>query len=210
MTRLYAIAAAATIVALLSGIWFATMRQPGDMFAECRRGQVAGGTGSIGGPFTLVDHTGQTVTEADAITKPTLLYFGYTYCPDVCPADTARNASAADLLERDGYIVTPAMISIDPERDTPEVMADFVANLHERMIGLTGTMEQVRAAAKEYRVYFKRQDGDPEFYLVDHSAFSYLVLPDAGVVEYYGRDVTPRGIADSAACFISATGQGGV
>jgi len=210
MTRLYAMAAAATIVALLSGIWFLTMRQPGDLFAACRRGQVAGGTGSIGGPFTLVDHTGRTVTEAEAITGPTLLYFGYTYCPDVCPADTARNASAADLLERDGHIVTPAMISIDPERDTPEVMAEFVSNLHERMIGLTGTMEQVRAAAKEYKVYFRKQDGDPDYYLVDHSAFSYLVMPEAGVVEYYRREVSPRQMADNAACFISASKRSGV
>lgn len=206
MLRLYAITAALTIVSLLAALWLITARGPADAFAACARGRVAGGAGAIGGPFTLIDHTGRTVTDAEVFTRPTLLYFGYTFCPDVCPADTARNAVAADLLEQQGHMVTPAMISIDPERDTPEVMADFAANLHERMIGLTGAMDQVRAAAQAYHVYFSRQDGDPEYYLVDHSVFSYLVLPERGVVAFYRRDATARQVADSAACFIDAAG----
>ena len=206
MIKAYAIVATTAIVALLGGLWYATTGSVEDALAKCRRGQVAGGTETIGGAFTLVDHTGRTVSDADVITGPTLLYFGYTFCPDVCPADTARNAIAADLLEEAGHSITPAMISIDPERDTPEVMADFVFNLHERMIGLTGTPDQVRAASKAYYTYYQKQDDDPEYYLMDHSVLTYLAFPDHGVVEYYGREVTSEQMAESTACFIDAIG----
>ncbi len=102
---------------------------------------------------------GETVTDADVLTGPSLIYFGYTFCPDVCPLDTARNAEAIDILEERGQMVTPVFISIDPERDTPEVVGDFAVNLHERMIGLTGSPEQVAAASKAYKTYYKAHAG---------------------------------------------------
>ena len=204
MLKAYAITASVAMIGLLAGLWYMTTGGVEDALAQCRRGQVAGGTDTIGVPFTLIDHTGHTVTDTDVITGPTLLYFGYTFCPDVCPADTARNAIAVDLLAEAGHQVTPAMISIDPDRDTAEVMADYVFNLHERMIGLTGTPEQVKEAARGYFVYFKKQDGDPEYYLMDHSVLTYLAFPELGVVEYFGRDVTPEAMAESTACFIDA------
>lgn len=201
--RLIAILAVAGVVGLMGGVWIATeMGKSDDQFAQCRASTVAGGAGAIGGPFELVNAAGETVTDADVITEPSLLYFGYTFCPDVCPLDVQRNAVAVDVLQERGMSVTPVFISIDPERDTPEVVGDYAANMHERMIGLTGSPEQVKAASQAYRTYYKAQEGDDEYYLVDHSTFSYLVLPEHGFVEFFRREVTPEQMADTVACFV--------
>ena len=204
MVRLAAISAGVAILALVGGIWYATAPGGvgGDKYASCRNTTVAGGTDTIGGPFTLVNAAGETVTDQDVITEPSLIYFGYTFCPDVCPLDTVRNAEAVDILREKGHDITPVFISIDPERDTPEVVGDFAANLHEDMIGLTGSEEQVRAASQAYRTYFKRQPGDDEYYLVDHSTFSYLVMPEDGFVEFFRRDLSPDQLAERAECFL--------
>jgi protein SCO1/2 len=208
MTRFYAIAGSVAVVAVLGvSAWIAFGTGNGDVFAQCRASQVAGGAGSIGGPFQLVDETGATVTDADVITRPSLVYFGYTFCPDVCPLDNARNAEAVDILEERGIEVTPVFISIDPERDTPEVLRDFTENLHPRMIGLTGSSEQIRAASQAYKTYFKKQDGDPEFYLMDHSTFTYLVLPNTGFAEFFRREETPDEMASRVACFVEKAGS---
>ncbi|MGR3377552.1 SCO family protein [Salipiger abyssi] len=195
---------ALVLAALIGGIWFYT--RPGDQasdpFAPCRTAVIAGGSDQIGGPFELVNSAGETVTDQDVITEPTLLYFGYTFCPDVCPLDTVRNADAVDILDAQGKSVTPVFISIDPERDTPEAVGDFAHNIHERMIGLTGSPEQVKAASQAYRTYYKKQPSDDEFYLVDHSTFTYLVLPEYGFVEYFRRELPPEDLAERAACFI--------
>lgn len=203
MNRTYAIAAAAIVIASLAVTWLLTVGGGSDdRFAQCRAGQVAGGTAAIGGPFELVNSKGETVTDKDVITGPSLLYFGYTFCPDVCPLDTSRNAEAVDILEERGHMVTPIFISIDPDRDTPEVVGEFAFNLHERMVGLTGSPEQVKAASKAYKTYYKAQDKSDEYYLVDHSTFSYLVLPDYGFVEFFKRDETPEQMADRIGCFL--------
>lgn len=201
MTRLYAGVAALAVAALLGGTWWAIQSgQSDDIFAECRAGAVGGG--AIGGPLSLVNGEGQPVTDAEIFTKPTLLYFGYTFCPDVCPMDNARNAEAVDILEENGLDVQPAFISIDPARDTPAVVRDFAANLHPRMIGLTGSEEQVKAASQAYKTYFKKQDAADEFYLVDHSTFTYLVLPKFGFVEFFKREDTAADMAARTACFV--------
>lgn len=203
MTRIYAIIAAAVLVALVAGVWLATEFQASDdQFATCRASKIAGGSDQIGGPFELVNAKGQTVTDADVITEPSLLYFGYTFCPDVCPLDTARNAEAVDILATRGQSVTPVFISIDPARDTPEVVGDFAYNLHERMIGLTGSPEQVKAASKAYKTFYKAHPAEDEYYLVDHSTFSYLVLPEHGFVEFFRRDISPDDMADKIGCFL--------
>ena len=206
MTRIFTYIAAGVIVVLLGALWLMTqVPNSDDPFQPCRTTRVAGGLDAIGGPFELVNHHGETVTQDDVITGPTILYFGYTFCPDICPTDNVRNAMAVDLLAEMGHDVTPVFISIDPERDTPERMADFVFNMHEDMIGLTGTPEQVRAASLAYKTYFQREvDGDPDYYLVDHSTFAYFAMPDYGTVEIFGRDTTPQQMADQLACFIDA------
>lgn len=205
-TRAYAIGAAAVTGLGLAAMLAVTLTAPADRFEQCRASRVAGGAGAIGGPFTLVDETGATVTEKDVITGPTLVYFGYTFCPDVCPLDNVRNAEAVDILAERGYEVTPVFISIDPDRDTPEVMAEFTDVIHPRMIGLTGSAEQVKSASQAYKTYYRKQDGDPEYYLVDHSTQTYLMFPDHGFVEFFGRDATPEQMADRVACFVDAAG----
>ena len=156
-----------------------------DQFAECRSNTITGVVGSIGGPFTLIDPKGLSVTDSDVITEPSLIYFGYTFCPDVCPLDTARNGEVVDILAQTGISATPIFISIDPQRDTPEVMAEYSEWVHPKMIGLTGSQEQVKAASKAYRTYYKlHSDEGNEFYLVDHSTMTYLVLPEHGFVKF--------------------------
>ena len=188
------------VVAFLA--WAAYMlwgRSPGDVFADCRQG-VAGA--DIGGPFTLVDQTGATVTDEQVLAKPALVYFGYTSCPDVCPLDAARNSAAVDILEEQGFDVTPIFITVDPGRDTPAVLAEFTANFQPKMLGLTGSAEQIKSAAQAYKVYYKQQDSGDAYYLMDHTVFTYLMLPGSGLADYYRRDVSAEAMARSVGCFL--------
>jgi protein SCO1/2 len=175
-----------------------------DPFSDCRGGAVADGGASIGGPFTLTNGAGARVTDTDVVTKPTLIYFGYSFCPDVCPVDLARNAAAADLAAETGTDLGLVFISIDPDRDTPEVASEYAAYIHPEMIGLSGSADDVAAAASAYRVYFRRSGDDPEFYLMDHSTFTYLAAPGHPFLEFYPTDATPEAIADSVACYAGA------
>lgn len=206
MVRNVAIVAVFAVIAALGGMWFAARGTTSDdQFAQCRQGQVAGGEAAIGGPFELVNGDGKTVTEAEVLTQPSLIYFGYTFCPDVCPLDNTRNADAVDILEQNGKIVQPVFITIDPARDTPEVMKEYAEYLHPRMVGLTGSAAQVKAASQAYRTYYKKQkpaEGDEEYYLVDHSTFSYLTLPGKGFVEFFRRDVTAESMAERVGCYL--------
>jgi protein SCO1/2 len=196
-TQYYAAAAVVAIGVLIGGpLAWSALRGPGECGAA-----VAGA--DIGGPFTLVDGTGATVTDRDVITGPTLVYFGYSFCPDVCPLDNARNAAATDLLAERGITVSPVFISVDPARDTPEAMAEYTAYMHPTMVGLTGTAEQVAAAADAYRVYYsigEAADGGDD-YPVDHSTFTYLMDP-SGLVDFFRRDATPEEVADRVACHV--------
>ncbi len=203
MTRLYAGVAAAAVAALLGGSFlYIQMQRSGDAFADCRQG-IAGG--EIGGPFTLVNTSGQAVTDKEVLTKPSLVYFGYTFCPDVCPMDMARNVAAVDLLEKQGLDVTPVFISIDPERDTPEALADYASNLHPKLIALTGTADQVKAAAQAYKTVYKKRETGDEYYLMDHMTFTYLMLPQEGFVDFFKREITSEQMAESVACFVQAS-----
>jgi len=142
------------------------------------------GRGQVGGLFTLTDHTGKTRTDADFRGKFMLVYFGYTYCPDICPTDLAQISQVIDKLGAARDDVQPLFISVDPERDTPSVLAKYVAMFHPRLIGLTGTPAQVRAAADSYKAYYaKYVPPDGSVYLIDHSGFTYLMGPSG---EYLG------------------------
>lgn len=198
MSKTIAVTSAIGVVAILGATFFATTRNAEDPFQVCNGAAVAGG--AVGGPFTLVRDDGQTVTDADVITEPTIVYFGYTFCPDVCPLDSARNAAAVDILAEQGISATPLFISVDPDRDTVDVVREYADNFHDRMIGLTGSAEQVKAAAQAYKMFYKKADDDPEFYLVDHSTFTYLALPGLGVVDFFNRDDAPEVLAERTAC----------
>lgn len=203
MTKLYAGVAAAALAALLgASAWYVMANRGDDVFADCRQGQVAGG--DIGGPFTLMNTAGQSVTEAEVLTKPSLVYFGYTFCPDVCPFDMSRNVEAVDLLDAKGIDVTPVFISIDPDRDTPEALADYASNMHPKLVALTGSEDQVKAASQAYKTFYAKRDTGDEFYLMDHSTFTYLMLPGAGFVDFFRREITSDQMAESVACFVEA------
>ncbi|WP_454616958.1 SCO family protein [Bradyrhizobium cenepequi] len=131
----------------------------------------------VGGPFELVDHTGHISTERDFRGKLMLVYFGFTYCPDVCPTDLQAIGLAMDRLGSDADNVQPLFITVDPERDTPQHLADYVPLFHPRLIGLTGSPDAIRKAADAYKVYsakvpLGKDRGD---YTVDHTAFIYLM-----------------------------------
>jgi len=202
MNRVYVGATSAVLaVAIGSVAVWTTLNQE----TSCGGNAIAGGNGAIGGPFELLNGDGMLVTDRDVIDRPTLVYFGYTFCPDVCPFDVARNAIAVDILAEQGLDVTPVFISIDPERDTPEIVAQYAADMHPKMIGLTGSAEQVKAASQAYKTYFARGTGEGEFYLMDHSTFTYLMLPNTGLASYFGRDVQPEEMAEQTACHFAVT-----
>lgn len=203
MSRTPVIALASlTVVAAGIGGYFLLSGPASDQFAECRTEQTVGNA-QIGGPFSLIDHNGNRVTETDVIDGLTLMYFGYTFCPDICPFDTARNAEAVEILEEDGIMVKPVFVSIDPERDTTEALADFVYYIHPRMIGLRGNAEETAAISRAYKTYYKADDhaSDDEFYLVSHSTSAYLMAPDHGLLQFFPRETTPEEMAETIACY---------
>ncbi len=145
------------------------------------------GTVSIGGPYTLTSHTGERVTEASFRGSYQLIYFGYTFCPDVCPTELQDMAAVIDELGDAGAQVTPIFITIDPDRDDPAQMASYVEAFHPRMVGLTGTVDEIARAAKAYRVYYARapDEKDDAYYLMDHSNFIYFMGPDGQNVDIF-------------------------
>jgi protein SCO1 len=204
MIRLYTNIAVLLIAGLLGGMaFFVYQGQQTEAALPCSISQIPPGGSTIGGDFILIDQTGQTVSSDDILNKPSLVYFGFTSCTDVCPIDNARNAAAVDLLRAKGFDARPVFISIDPERDTPEVVANYVQGFHEDMIGLTGSAEQVKIASLAYKTYYKRASARPD-YQMDHTAFTYLVMPNQGFIDLYRPEVTPAEMAESVACFIKA------
>jgi protein SCO1/2 len=134
-----------------------------------------------GGPFTLTDHTGKTVSDTDYRGKLMLIAFGYTHCPDVCPTGLQDMSTVMDMLGDQADWVQPIFITIDPARDTPDVLDGYVGAFHPRLIGLTGTERQIADAAEEYRVYYNKiveADGDDDYYSMGHTTSIYLVGVD--------------------------------
>jgi cytochrome oxidase Cu insertion factor (SCO1/SenC/PrrC family) len=146
--------------------------------------------GPIGGPFALVDHTGRPRTDEDFRGKLLLIYFGYSYCPDVCPTDLQQIGLAVDRLGPDGEAVQPLFITLDPERDTAAHLADYVPLFHPRLIGLTGSAEQIRRVALAYKVYYaKYPPGSPD-YVIDHSSFIYLLDETGKYIGFFPPSTT--------------------
>jgi protein SCO1/2 len=152
---------------------------------------------AVGGPFNLIDQHGATVTEADFRGRYTLIYFGYTYCPDVCPTELQSMSQAVDALGAAGDKVTPVFITVDPERDTVEQLAGYAEHFHPRLMALTGSAEQVAAAAKAYRVYYKKvtEEGSTD-YLMDHSSIVYLMDPEGRFLTHFSFGTGPEQMAE--------------
>ncbi len=156
-----------------------------------------GGIVKIGGPFTLVDHDGKTRSDGDFRGEHLLIFFGYTYCPDVCPTALSDMALALDELGDEAAKVRPLFITIDPARDTPERLKTYVANFHPRLVGLTGSQEAVTAAAKAYRVYFAKSKSEaaPGEYLMDHTSIIYLMGPDGRYLTHFSLGTSAETMA---------------
>lgn len=156
------------------------------------------GSAKIGGPFTLIDSRENTVQEKDFRGKFMLVYFGYTYCPDVCPTSLTAMAESLDILGKEAEKITPIFITIDPERDDAEGIGDYVAAFHPRLIGLTGSTDQVKTAARAYRVFYAKvqeDETDPEDYLVDHSAYTYLMDRNGEYLAHFPHGADPLEMA---------------
>lgn len=151
------------------------------------------GTALVGGPFEMTDQDGRRVTEKDFLGRYMLVFFGFTYCPDVCPSELQVMSAALDEMGADADPIQPVFVSIDPARDTPAVVKEYVGNFHPRMKGLTGSEADVAKIASAYRVYYAKQQSKAgsSDYLMDHSAILYLMGPDGKFVKHfsYGTDV---------------------
>ncbi len=153
------------------------------------------GASLIGGSFNLVSHTGKRMTERDFRGKYMLIYFGYTFCPEICPTELQTMTEAIDLLGEAGKDVVPILISIDPDRDTVAKLAEYVPLFHKNLIGLTGTPEEIAKAAKSYRVYYAKT-GDGAKYEMDHSAIIYLMDKKGQYAAHFAYGVEPARMAE--------------
>ena len=147
------------------------------------------GKALIGGPFTLIDQHGKTVTDLDFRGRYMLVFFGFTHCPDICPAELQVMSASLDELGPKAGGVVPIFVTLDPERDTPEVMDDYIKNFGSRFVGLTGSLEAIAEAAKAYRVAFSKFENKGAdsngSYSIDHSAIVYLMGPDGGYITHF-------------------------
>ncbi len=198
---LVALVVLAGVTAYLAGFWpFAGKLQ------EAAESQ---GRALIGGPFSLVDHTGQRVSEATFAGRAKLMFFGYTYCPDMCPLGLATIAAAYEHLSPEERArVVPIFVTVDPERDTVAALADYVDLFHPALVGLTGTPEEVAAAAGAYRVYYRKAVSESAAdYLVDHSTFTYLMDGDNEYVGHFGHDATPEEVVEGVRRHLAAASR---
>ena len=156
----------------------------------------AGGVPAIGGPFQLTDHTGKTVSDRDFRGRYMLIFFGYTFCPDVCPTTLATVAGALDKLGPAGAKVVPIFVTVDPERDSVAVMKDYVSAFGPTIVGLTGTPDEIAKVAKEFKVYAAKVTSDKaDGYTVDHSAILYLMGPDGRFIAHFTHGISADDLA---------------
>jgi cytochrome oxidase Cu insertion factor (SCO1/SenC/PrrC family) len=155
------------------------------------------GVALVGGPFTMVNHKGEVVTEKSFLGKPMLLFFGFTFCPDICPTELQVMTAAIAELGDKGKDIQPILVSIDPARDTPDVLAAYVSNFGDNVMGLTGSEAQVAAMAGEYRVFYAKQENpkDPANYQMDHSSIIYLMGPDGQFLKHFSYTTDAKALA---------------
>jgi protein SCO1/2 len=191
MRRHHAIAIAALIAA--GGLAGALALVP---YFERPR-MVVSGIADVGGPFKLTAHTGDQVADVDFRGKFMLVAFGFTYCPDVCPAELQVMTAALDAMGRKAERIQPLFITIDPERDDVARLAEYVAPFHPRLIGLTGTPEEIAAVADAYHVWYEKVDGQGSDYLMDHTSITYLMGPDGEFVQHFSFGISAETLAKS-------------
>ncbi len=174
---------AAGLASVFAVILFVSGREPGAMVTP---------SSAVGGPFRLVDQTGRTVTEQDFRGHPFLVFFGYTHCPDVCPTTLFDVSEVLGKLGPDAGRVAALFVTVDPERDTPETLKDYLSSFNPRLIGLTGDPAAIAAIAKEYRVYLRKVPGENGEYTMDHTALVYLMDKDGKFVAPFSLKRKPE------------------
>ena len=166
-------------VLIASGAWL-SLRQSDDRQK---------GSDLVGGPFELVDQDRNSITNNSFPNKFKIIYFGFTFCPDVCPMGLTTISEALDSLGTKAKHIQPIFITLDPLRDTADVLRNYKENFHESIIFLTGSVEQIRSVAKRYKVYFQKTNND-ENYLIDHSAITFIMAPSGGYLKHFGPNAT--------------------
>lgn len=156
------------------------------------------GEAAIGGTFTLVDGNGNRVTEKQFRGRYMLVFFGFTHCPDICPTTLALMESALTTLGKKAELVTPIFITVDPERDTPKVVADYVKHFGKRMVGLTGSPDQIAKVVATYKVYASKIENENSAlgYMMDHSGFIYLMGPDGKYLAHFAQNTPEQAIVE--------------
>jgi protein SCO1/2 len=183
--------AALLLAAVGGGLWYfftnEKKRLQVQQDAESNRGY---GKPLIGGPFNLLDTDGEPFTEQNLKGQFSIVYFGFTHCPDICPDELDKLGSWLDQLKKEGYKLQPIFITCDPARDSPEVIKEYLTDFHPDIVGLTGTYDEVKNTCKQYRVYFSTPPNvkPGQDYLVDHSIFFYLMDSDGEFVDALGRN----------------------
>jgi cytochrome oxidase Cu insertion factor (SCO1/SenC/PrrC family) len=165
------------------------------------RGDQTGGSGTalIGGPFTMLNQRGETVTDQNYVEKYTLLFFGFTNCKDVCPAELQVVTAALEQMGADADNIIPLFVTVDPERDTPDVMKTYVSAFHPSLQGLTGSPDQVAAMAKAYHIYYAKvpDPQDPKNYEMDHSSILYLMGPNGKFLKHFTYSTDAKLLAEA-------------
>lgn len=155
------------------------------------------GVPKLGGPFELLDRKGVVRTDADFKGQFLLIYFGFSNCPDICPQEMEKQTQAIEMVEKEfGPIAVPIFISVDPKRDTVKVVDEYCKEFHPRIVGLTGTPEQVKQVSRAYRVYFHAAPGDDKDYLIDHSIIHYFMGKNGKFIDFFGKNMTAQEMAD--------------
>lgn len=185
------------MLAAMAGILGALAFVPGavdGMFPK--RGNMTTGKALVGGPFELTTHNGKRVRDSEYRGKLMLVYFGFTYCPDICPAGLQLISAALDEVGSDSRKIAPLFVTIDPERDTPEQLKTYLSSFHPSITGLTGSSQDISAAAKAYRVYYRKVE-DPALsdYTMDHTSFIYLMDAQGNFITHFTHAVTPDKLA---------------
>jgi cytochrome oxidase Cu insertion factor (SCO1/SenC/PrrC family) len=188
--RLVAIATASLLTGVIAGL--ALFPSAGQRLfgggADGAGGKVMG-QALVGGPFSLTDQNGRRVSDKDFLGRPMLVFFGFTFCPDICPSGLQVIAAALDQLGPKGEAIVPVFVTIDPERDTPEQLKSYLASFHPRLVGLSGTVAEITDVAKKYRVYFKKVKDEKSSadYTMDHSTIMYLMDAKGQFVAHFSH-----------------------
>lgn len=186
-----------TAVIVLAAVYFGTqVSTPTPPPADDSPATETGNPPAIGGEFTLIDTNGEPYTQANLQGHYSLVFFGFANCPDMCPMALSTITTALDMMrEQSSAKITPVLITVDPERDTPEALKAYKANFHPRMVALTGTQEAINQAASAFKVYHQKSNPRVEDYMVNHSGFIYMMDRQGEFIKVFPHTVVPETLA---------------